>query len=96
MSKCHICGATIGVQEPRDHREAVGTGLQVVVHRACAKEGVERWNRDGRPCGGPLEAARKRQWSWPGSGPDAAMTVKDYAESYTVENHPQPDRLDDE
>lgn len=84
MTRCLVCEQPIGVSEPRTHREDAATGEQHVAHRACVSEGVHRWCRDNRPHSSPLEAARKESWNWPGSGPDAVMTLRDYAQSYGI------------
>lgn len=83
MSRCLICGDPIGVTEPRDHRTDAATGVAGAVHRACTRQGIRRWNRENRPHGGPLEAARKESWTFTGTGPDAATSIGDVAESGT-------------
>lgn len=77
MTVCGICGEAIDLwAEPTDRRTDAATGDERTVHRACTKEGVERWCRLGRPYGSPLEASRSSGWSWtdarPVAGPDDA------------------------
>lgn len=82
MSRCLICSDPIGVQEPRKSRRDAATGVGHPVHTACTRLGVERWNRENRPHGGPLEAARKENWTWTGDGPDRPATLSELTECY--------------
>lgn len=81
MSECGICGEVIGVQEPRTSRTDPFDGVSFPVHRACTKEGIERWHREGQPHSGPLEAARRESWTFTGTGPDRAISIRDVADS---------------
>lgn len=61
--RCHICTEDV---LPSDVSSIVKTrsgGLRVV-HKACTKEGVERWCREGRPHRTPLLADRAERWVW--------------------------------
>lgn len=65
--RCHVCGGRIQLTDPfTDRRTLDENGATTIVrgHRACLKEGVDRWNRENRPHGGPLEASRRDSWSW--------------------------------
>ena len=64
---CWVCDDRIRLTDPTADRrtlEADGGTKVVRAHRACLKEGVERWNRLNRPRSGPLEASRRDGWSW--------------------------------
>lgn len=64
--RCLVCGGRLRLSDPTaDRLVLVEDEAQVERgHRACLKEGVERWNRLNRPHGGPLEASRRDGWSW--------------------------------
>lgn len=65
--ECFVCGRRIRLTDPfADRRTLDEDGGTAVVrgHRACLKEGVERWNRRNRPASGPLAAARREAWRW--------------------------------
>lgn len=59
---CPICDRTIRIFDIA----VIGThdGEHRQYHLACTAEGVKRWNREGRPCGDPLEADRHLRWKW--------------------------------
>lgn len=64
---CLVCGGRLRLTDPVADRRVLdedgGTSVERG-HRACLKEGVERWNRENRPHSGPLEASRRDGWSW--------------------------------
>lgn len=102
MSRCGICGEPIGVQEPRDSRTDHATGVSYAVHRACTAAGVRRWCRENQPHSDPLTAARKESWTFTRTDNGPALNIREaadsapYTELFNIENHPQPDRIDDE
>lgn len=64
---CTVCDGRIRVSDAFAERRTLdedGGTTVVRGHRACLKEGVERWNRENRPHSGPLAAARREGWSW--------------------------------
>jgi hypothetical protein len=66
-AECFVCGGRLRVSDPTaDRRVPAEDGGEKVErgHRACLKEGVERWNRENRPHSGPLAASRKEGWRW--------------------------------
>lgn len=66
-AKCHVCNERIRISDPCADRRTLDAdgGTRVVrAHRACLKEGVERWNRANRPHSRPLVASRREGWSW--------------------------------
>lgn len=65
--RCHVCDGRIRLTDPTADRRtlSVDGGTEIVRgHRACLKEGVDRWNRNNRPHTGPLDASRREGWSW--------------------------------
>lgn len=65
--ECFVCGDRIRLTDPTADRRTLAAdgGTEIVRgHRACLKEGVERWNRLNRPHSGPLTASRLDDWSW--------------------------------
>lgn len=64
---CIVCGGQLRVTDPvADRRVLEGDGSKSIErgHRACLKEGVERWNRLNRPHSSPLGASRIDGWDW--------------------------------
>lgn len=64
---CFVCGRRLRLSDPTaDRRVLLNDGTISVErgHRACLKEGVERWNRENRPHTSPLDASRREGWSW--------------------------------
>lgn len=64
---CPICNERIRLTDPcADRRTWTADGGTEIIraHRACLKEGVERWNRENRPHSSPLAASRRESWSW--------------------------------
>lgn len=65
--QCFVCGRQLRVDDATADRRVLdddGTTSIERGHRACLKEGVERWNRLNRPRTGPLRAARQDRWRW--------------------------------
>lgn len=65
--RCLVCGERIRLTDHSADRRVLdpdGTTSVERGHRACLKEGVERWNRENRPHSGPLTASRREGWSW--------------------------------
>lgn len=64
---CFVCGRRIRLTDAfADRRVLTEDGGTTVKrgHRACLKEGVERWCRENRPAADPLHAARTEGWEW--------------------------------
>lgn len=65
--RCLVCDRRIRLTDHFADRRVLdpdgGTAIERG-HRACLKEGVERWNRAGRPHDSPLTASRREGWSW--------------------------------
>lgn len=64
---CFVCDGRIRIGDAFTERVVLDDdGARVVDrgHRACLEEGVDRWNREGRPYSGPLEASRRDGWRW--------------------------------
>ena len=64
---CCVCGERLRLTDHTADRRTLGPdgGLEVVRgHRACLKEGIDRWNRLNRPHGSALEASRRDGWTW--------------------------------
>lgn len=61
--RCHICTEDVLASDVTSIVTTHSGGLRVV-HKACTKEGVERWCREGRPHRTPLLADRAEQWVW--------------------------------
>lgn len=64
---CLVCGGRIQLTDHFADRYVLDDAGERVVrrgHRACLKEGVERWNRENRPHSGPLAASRREGWEW--------------------------------
>lgn len=62
-----VCGDRIRLTDPFADRRTLDPAGGTTVergHRACLKEGVERWNRENRPHSDPLTASRREGWSW--------------------------------
>jgi hypothetical protein len=64
--RCIVCDGRIRlIDSCADRRVETLDGPSVERgHRACLKEGVERWLRLGRPHSDPLEASRRDGWRW--------------------------------
>lgn len=62
--ECHICGEEIDMLDAVVERAKGPKGYLCRVHRACTKDGVERWNRENRPEKDPLRAERNLGWEW--------------------------------
>lgn len=60
---CMVCDQQISIVDAAAERKDHVTGDFGRVHRACTKEGVERWNRENRPTDSPL-AAEREKWTW--------------------------------
>lgn len=65
--ECLVCGDDIRLEDAfadrRVRQPDGGTAIERG-HRACLREGVERWNRLNRPHTGPLDASRRDGWKW--------------------------------
>lgn len=67
LGECFVCGRPIRITDPFADRRVRDLDGDLDVrrgHRACLREGVERWCREGRPLDSPLSASRDRSWSW--------------------------------
>jgi hypothetical protein len=70
---CAVCDRRIRLSDAFEERRTFdedGGKRSVRIHRACGKDGVERWNRENRPRRDPLVAARREGWSWHVRPPD--------------------------
>lgn len=78
--KCQVCGHALRVTDAV--LTNVHDGKKGMVHRACTADGVERWNREGRPHATPLGTARRERWTWadaPGkSGSRESVSIARY------------------
>ena len=65
--RCLVCEGRLRLTDPVADRRVLDPDGGTTVrrgHRACLKEGVERWNRQNRPHTGPLDASRRDGWTW--------------------------------
>lgn len=65
---CQVCSQALRVSDAIVTN--VHDGEKGLVHRACTVDGVERWQRAGRPHSTPLESARREGWRWADSSPE--------------------------